>query len=55
MSTDGGFFMEHRDKKDRKSYSNAIKNPVAVFKGHLKGIKNMDEPFAEAIIMAKKF
>ncbi|WP_261854526.1 hypothetical protein [Clostridium folliculivorans] len=35
--------------------SKPTKNPVEIFQGHLKEIKNIDEPFAEAIIMAKKF
>ncbi|MBK1809624.1 hypothetical protein JHL18_03090 [Clostridium sp. YIM B02505] len=49
-----------KDKNIKNSSNNineakATKNPVEIFQGHLKEIKNIDEPFAEAIIMAKKF
>lgn len=49
-----------KDKNIKSSNDNGYepkptKNPVEIFQGHLKEIKNIDEPFAEAIIMAKKF
>ncbi|GFZ34480.1 hypothetical protein CSC2_50060 [Clostridium zeae] len=44
-----------KHSNDYTDESKPTKNPVEIFQGHLKEIKNIDEPFAEAIIMAKKF